>query len=273
MFLDYFIYIYSIKKNYNNPQKPLMKESDTGYHISFFKPTTERARFNRSIVIWLASIWFIAIFGFHILLRVIEKPTPEPPFTAFENVWESVKKGTAEKHELRAFAHSTLSVLGKIAIEEDERALLSRSMSWSAILLAPDSLRPVLTSEISDFEALKASGVGLNNEMYVAAKNSLAKNFIPVLGLSRLDPLTRILPMELTTKDVASLPEEAVNTLPSIMQKYLVHNQSVLTDTKFLGFPFHYFYSAVFLLILFIGLCWLYCVRSDRRNKLLGIDD
>jgi putative solute:sodium symporter small subunit len=250
-----------------------MKESDNGYHISFFKPTTERARFNRSIVVWLASIWFIAIFGFHIALRVMEKPTPEPPFTAFESVWESVKNGSAGKSELQAFAQSTLSVLGKIAISEDERAVLSRSMSWSAIRLAPDELRPAMIAEISEFETLKASGVGFNDEMYVNAKNALAKNFIPVLGLTRLDPLTRILPLELTAKDVASLPVEAVSSLPSIMQKYLVHNQSVLTDTKFLGFPFHYFYSSVFLLILFIGLCWLYCVRSDRRNKLLGIDD
>jgi len=250
-----------------------MKESDNGYHISFFKPTTDRARFNRSIVVWLASIWFIAIFGFHIALRVMEKPTPEPPYTAFENVWESVKNGTAGKSELQAFAQSTLSVLGKIAISEDERALLSSSMSWSAIRLAPDDLRPAMLAEISEFENMKASGVSFNDEIYVAAKHSLANDFIPVLGLSRLDPLTRILPLELTTKDIASLPEEAVENLPVVMQKYLVHNQSVLTDTKFLGFPFHYFYSSVFLLILFIGLCWLYCVRSDRRNKLLGISD
>ncbi len=250
-----------------------MKESDNGYRISFFKPTTDRARFNRSIVVWLASIWFIAIFGFHIVLRVIEKPTPEPPFTAFENVWESVKNGTAEKSELQAFANSTLAVLGKIAITEDERSLLSRSMSWSAIRLTPDSLRPAMTEDITEFEALKASGISFNDQKYIAEKNDLAKLFIPVVGLSRQDPLTRILPLELTARGIASLPEEAVNNLPAIMQKYLVHNQSVLTDTKFLGFPFHYFYTSVFLLILFIGLCWLYCVRSDRRNKLLGISD
>ena len=250
-----------------------MKESDNGYHISFFKPTTDRARFNRSIVVWLASIWFIAIFGFQIVLRVIEKPTPELPFTAFENVWESVKNGTAEKSELQAFANSTLAVLGKIAITEDERSLLPRSMSWSAIRLTPDSLRPAMTADITEFEALKASGISVNDEKYIAKKNALARKFIPVVGLSKYDPLTRILPLELTAQGIASLPEKAVNNLPSIMQKYLVHNQSVLTDTKFLGFPFHYFYTAVFLLILFIGLCWLYCVRSDRRNKLLGISD
>ena len=185
-----------------------MKESDNGYRISFFKPTTDRARFNRSIVVWLASIWFIAIFGFQIVLRVIEKPTPEPPFTAFENVWESVKNGTAEKSELQAFANSTLAVLGKIAITEDERSLLSRSMSWSAIRLTPDSLRPAMTADIAEFETLKASGISFNDQKYIAKKNALAKKFIPVVGLSKYDPLTRILPLELTAQGIASLPEE-----------------------------------------------------------------
>ena len=57
------------------------------------------------------------------------------------------------------------------------------------------------------------------------------------------------------------------------MGLYLIHNRSVLTDTKFLGFPFHYFYTAVFLLILFVGLCWLYCIRTDMFHKKYGIED
>ena len=57
------------------------------------------------------------------------------------------------------------------------------------------------------------------------------------------------------------------------MGLYLIHNRSVLTDTRFLGFPFHYFYTAVFLLILFVGLTWLYCVRTDMFNKKYGIED
>jgi putative solute:sodium symporter small subunit len=250
-----------------------MKDADNGYHISFFKPTTERARFNRSIVIWLTAIWFIAIFGFQIALRVLEKPTPEPPLIAFENVWESIKDGTAGEDELQAFARSTLSVLGKIAITEDERLVLSRSMSWSAFRLVPESIQPEIAKEVSDFETLKTDGIAFNDPFYLDAKNGIAKKFTPLIALSTDDPLTRILPLELTTQGIGSLSDEAISRLPSIMQKYLVHNQSVLTDTKFLGFPFHYFYTSVFLLILFIGLCWLYCVRADRRNKILGIVD
>jgi uncharacterized membrane protein len=250
-----------------------MKEQENGYHISFFKPTTERARFNRGIVVWLTTIWFVAIFGFHIALRVLEKPTPEPPLIAFENVWENIKNGTFGDNDLQVFTRSTLSVLGKIAINEDERLLLSGSMSWSAFRLLPDSVRSEFETGVSEFETLKASGIAFNDPSYIEAKNRLSMKFTPLIGLSVQDPLTRILPLELTVQGIGSLTDEAADRLPSIMQKYLIHNQSVLTDTVFLGFPFHYFYTSVFLLILFIGLCWLYCVRADRRNKILGIVD
>ncbi|MCP3931453.1 MAG: DUF4212 domain-containing protein [Bacteroidetes bacterium] len=55
--------------------------------------------------------------------------------------------------------------------------------------------------------------------------------------------------------------------IPKIMSKFLIHNQSVLTDTKFLGFPFHYFYSAVFLLALFVIICLVYCKAIDKVMK------
>ena len=52
-----------------------------------------------------------------------------------------------------------------------------------------------------------------------------------------------------------------------IMDRYLIHNRSVLTDTIFLGFPLHYFYTAVFLLVLFVGLCLGYCLMMERLEK------
>ncbi|RKX20065.1 MAG: hypothetical protein DRP35_06675 [Candidatus Zixiibacteriota bacterium] len=42
---------------------------------------------------------------------------------------------------------------------------------------------------------------------------------------------------------------------------------------RFLGFPFHYFYTAVFLLVLFVGLCWIFCFQTDRIYKKLGIEE
>lgn len=250
-----------------------MKDPENGYHISFFKPTTEQARFNRNLVIWLASIWFVAIFGFQIALRVLEKPTPEPSFLSFEQSWDRIQSDNATETELKAFGTSLLSVLGKVAIEENERKLLASSMSWSFFELVPAAQRSSMLNEVAKLDELKARIEDIRNSEYVEAKRKLVITAAPVFDLEITDPRMMMLPIELTASNITSLSDEAKNSLPGIMQKYLVHNQSFLTDAKFLGFPFHYFYTAVFLLILFVGLCLLYCVRSDRRNIILGIED
>lgn len=59
--------------------------------------------------------------------------------------------------------------------------------------------------------------------------------------------------------------------LPEIMKLYLTHNQSILTHSKFMRFPFHYFYTAVFLLILFIILCIVYNILIEWRLRKEGI--
>lgn len=250
-----------------------MNNPENSYHISFFKPTTEQARFNRNLVIWLASIWFVAIFGFQIALRVLEEPTPEPSYLAFQNAWQDVKAGTADAQELRDFGTAALSVLGKVAIEENEKTLLATSMSWSFFqLLPPDQLVP-MKEKIAELEQIESGITDIRDMGYLQAKGNLVETTAAVFSLERNDPRTMILPIELTTQYPEELSAEAVEELPGIMEKYLVHNQSFLTDARFLGFPFHYFYTAVFLLILFVGLCWLYCVRADRRNLILGIED
>lgn len=43
-----------------------------------------------------------------------------------------------------------------------------------------------------------------------------------------------------------------------------VTGKSFLTETQFLGFPFHYWYSSQFLIALFIGLCYVYCKFIDK---------
>ncbi len=250
-----------------------MNEPENGYHISLFKPTTERARFNRNLVIWLASIWFVAIFGFQIALRILQKPTPEASYIAFENVWPDVRNGTASEVQLQEFGFSVLSVLGKVAIDADERAILDNAISWTVYEVCPDSMRQRYVYYISEFEALRNQISNISEPNYVAAKKMLSGKISPMLGLAGSDPRTIILPLELTANNITALTDETVNKLPPTMEKYLIHNQSVLTDKRFLGFPFHYFYTAVFLLILFVGLCLVYCLRSDRRNAILGIED
>lgn len=250
-----------------------MDKPSNDYHISIFKPTTESARFNKNLIMWLASIWFIAIFGFQIALRVFQKPTPEPSYLAFENVWDNVKSGSASDLELQQFGHATLSVLGKIAIADKEKAVLDNALSWTVHELTADSMQASLIAKIKDFEKIKAEITNIGDVDYIRAKQMLSKKLSAKLGLSKSDVRSNILPLELVSANITSLGAETVSSLPSIMEKFLVHNQSFLTDFTLLGFPFHYFYTAVFLLILFVGLCWLYCVRTDRRNKKLGIED
>ncbi len=247
-----------------------MDKTPQDYHISFFKPTTPQAVANRNMVIWLVLIWFVAIFGFHFLLWLIEKPTPQPAFTTFEKVWPKIEAGTANETEIQQFGQSTLSVLGKMALASDERVLLDKAMSWSLFQLS--NKKELLVEKIRDFEKLKSEITELSDPDYIAAKKKLSDELSPLLNISALDVRSKILPLELTSTNIEKLSETTKQRLPLIMKKYLIHNRSFLTDFKFLGFPFHYFYTAVFLLILFVGLCWLYCVRTDQLNAKLGIN-
>lgn len=225
------------------------------------------------MVLWLVSIWFLAIFGFHIVLRIIEKPVPEPALVTFENVWGKVESGNASAQDLKDLGKSLLSVLGKIDITPEAKSALDDAFSWTVYQLHNEMEQEKLLTSIEKFEELSASITSISDEEYIQVKTALSRNLSSSLDLSANDVRRLIIPFGLTSEGIDQLSEESKTSLPGIMNKYLIHNQSVLTDFRFLGFPFHYFYTAVFLLILFVGLCWIYCVRTDAMNKKLEIAD
>ena len=250
-----------------------METTSNDYRISFFKPTTPIARHNRSIVIWLICIWAVAIFGFQILLRVIQKPTPEPAFTVYETVWPKIIDGNATTLELQQFAQSSLSVLAKNFITPEERAALQNGLSWAVMELTPQELKSELKTQISSFEELTESTASITDPLYVKTKNELGVVGSQIVALSAFDVRSKVMAIELKSGVMGDFSASSKSMVPDIMSKYLIHNQSFLTDFSFLGFPFHYFYTAIFLLILFVALCWIYCIRIDRRNRILGIED
>lgn len=250
-----------------------METTSNDYQMSFFKPSTAIARHNRGIVIWLVCIWAIATFGFQILLRVIQKPTPEPAYTVYEKVWPQILSGTANSVEMQEFAQSSLSVLAKNFITSAEREALGNGLSWAVLELSPDQQKTEIISQVGSFEKLMEGTYSITDPKYISEKNELRIRVSKILALSAFDVRSRVLAIELSSKGMAGFAEANKEMIPDIMSRYLIHNQSFLTDFSFLGFPFHYFYSAIFLLILFVGLCLLYCIRIDRRNKLLGIQD
>lgn len=250
-----------------------MESNQNDYHISFFKPTTAQAKWNRNLAMKLILIWAVAVFGFHFLLKAVEKPTPEKAYVKYEKVWDNILTENASIDEMQNFAHASLSVLGKVFIKPEHKAALQNALSWTAYELADSAQKVLLTNEIQNLEKLKLEITSLSDAKYIDAKNALAAIASPILGLQNSDVRTKIAPLELVSSEMEQFKTENKELIPSIMSTYLIHNQSFLTDFKFLGFPFHYFYTAVFLLILFVFLCWLYCVRVDKMNLELDIDE
>lgn len=248
-----------------------MEPSQNDYHISFFKPTTDSARRNRNMVIQLVLIWAVAIFGFQITLKIIEKPIPEPALGMFMSGWTALEAGNATVTDMQETGQAVLSVLGKVAIRPEHRLVLDNALSHLAYQLSEN--KEALLSAVSEFEAIAADITDIRDQAYVEKKNELIPELAGLFQLSDLDVRAKIAPLELKSSLMKSFNESDRENIVEIMELYLIHNRSVLTDTKFLGFPFHYFYTAVFLLMLFVGICWLYCIRTDLFNKKYGIED
>ncbi len=250
-----------------------MEPEQNQYHFSFFNPSTESARHNRNMVLQLILIWAVAIFGFQILLKIIEKPTPEPAYLLYEQSWPKIESGKAEIIDLQGTAQAALSVLGKVHIQPGYRAALDNAVSWFAWQIADSSQQTELYTALTEFESVAADIELISDENYLAKKELLIPILGELYGLAPSDVRQKIAPLEVHASLLESFDDENREVFVEAMELYLIHNQSVLTDTKFLGFPFHYFYTAVFLLILFVGLCWLYCVRTDMFNKKYGIEE
>lgn len=250
-----------------------MESNPNDYHISFFKPTTAQAKWNRNLAMKLILIWATAVFGFHFLLKIVEKPTPEQAYKNYEKVWKNIVTENANVKELQFFAHSSLSVLGKVFIKPKQKIALQNALSWTTYQLADSAQKILLTKEVQNLEKIKLEITSISDPKFIEAKNSLAAITSPILDLQKNDVRTKIAPLELVSSELKQFKTVSKELIPGIMSTYLIHNQSFLTDFKFLGFPFHYFYTAVFLLILFVFLCWLYCVRVDKMNLELDIDE
>lgn len=220
------------------------------YEVNFFKPLTDHARANTKLILTLAIIWAVGVFGFQILLMVLNEPTPEANYTKFEQVWPAVVEDDSIAIESRQdFARVTLAVLGKnIAVKDNHKVYLKEALSWTVYSMQSDSVKSVFQNEPNeDLTKIAAASIGLSSE-----------------GFDKM--LLDILHFSLVKVDQPTISAECKSAIPEIMKLYLVHNQSALTDFTFLGFPFHYWYTAQFLLIMFVVLCLIYAKVIDKLN-------
>ena len=114
--------------------------------------------------------------------------------------------------------------------------------------------------------ALLAGDFKKNRER--AVKESIAALGLKSSGFDQL--MIELLPSSLVGAKSGKLSKGNIKAIPGIMKLYLIHNRNALTDAKFLGFPFHYFYTSQLLLIMFVLICLVYCIVTDRIHSKYG---
>lgn len=255
-------------------------ESSDNFNFSIFRPRNLHGRKNRNVILTFVVIWAVAVFGFQFLLRAIEKPVPEAALTAFNKVWPAAQSGSLTSDEGKILLNSLIMARGKITLAASEQQILADGISVCTYHLLPDSLKSSVSSKTSSIAGMHKSVAGLTGDAYLEMKKNISvasKNIVEecsdFTGVAPVSLEGSILGFSLGTDRGITFSDPSVSTIPAIMQLYMTHNQSVLTDTIVLGFPFHYFYTAVFLLILFVVLCILYNILIERRLKKEGITE
>ena len=256
-------------------------ETNNDFNFNLFRPTSEFGKKHRNIILSMIIIWAVAVFGFQILLRIIQKPTPEKALITYESVIDKVKSGNSTLDEKKSFIYSLISVLGKSTVKSEYKVVLSDALSWAVFDIVDSNNKAVLSNNILELKSYHEKLTKSTTDVgYLETKSvqdnkrtEIINQLSTVTGIKTGSLESDIMVYNLNSEAKKSLNEDEIFYLSGIMKLYLTHNQSFLTDTKFLGFPFHYFYTAEFLLILFVLLCLIYSYRIEKLYKKFSIQE
>lgn len=256
-----------------------MQETNNDYSFSLFKPLSKYGKSNRNLIIILVSVWFVAIFGFQVLLLIFQKPTPEQALIDFNSVASKVQSGAATHEDLQVFVNSTLMVSGKSMVKPHDKAAVDKALSWAVYSMLSDSVVNVVTGNVAALKEVRAAMATAKDAEFIALqkkqnelKNAINLAVLPVTGADVTGLKPELMPYALVAENTG-LSESDWAALQHSMNFYLTHYQSFLTDTRFLGFPFHYFYSSEFLLFLFVGICLFYSIRINQLQKKYAVQE
>lgn len=128
-------------------------ETQNDYNFSLFKPSSDYSRRVRNIIITMLLFWALAVFGFQILLRIIEKPVPKPVYNTFSSVWESVKTQKCSETEHKQFIQSLVAVLGKSSVKKEKADMLSNALTWSFFSIVDSATKAKLMLNATQLKA------------------------------------------------------------------------------------------------------------------------
>lgn len=214
------------------------------YNSNFFFPKTAFAKENNRLITIIIVIWALAVFGFHGWMKAVEKAVPEESHVVYMAAVEALKADTASVQQKQDVAKVYLTLMGRY-IQLRENADLQNAFT----LLVKD-----LLPAGQAIDKKKTANIEAAINLKDGATDAILKTIVP---------------FALTDAAAAKVDYDKMT---GVMNKHLVHYRSYLTDTKFLGFPFHYFYSAVFSMVLFCGLCIFYCAVADKMMVRHGIE-
>ena len=192
--------------------------SSRDYNISFFTPKTAFLKDNVRIIVISIVIWAVAVFGFHILLKVIEKPTPEAGYTVYEQVYPKLTDGTATSQDNINIAKVYLGLIAKsIALQQSEP--LKEAFTAAVFAAMPYDRQ----------ESFKMAA-----DQAATDKSVDVTSIAGLLGIEQDVVLKGVIPFALAPMADKTLSATAPE-IPGIMDKYLIHYQSFLTDSKIFG--------------------------------------
>jgi len=256
-----------------------MHETNNSYSFSLFKPLNQYGRSNRNLIIILISVWFVAIFGFQLLLLILQEPTPEKALLTYQAVSGKVKSGTSELGDKQQFINTLMMVSGKSLIKPDDRIILHKAISWAVYDIIGEEQEAKVAGYVAQLNETRTRLATADDTEYVGLQAQLTelKANINLLaneptGVDPMNLKASILPYSLNTEKQI-LSDQDWKRLDQMMSFYLTHNQSVLTNASFLGFPFHYFYTSEFLLFLFVGICLFYSYRITQLQKKYSVQE
>ncbi|MDZ7633257.1 MAG: hypothetical protein U5L72_01965 [Bacteroidales bacterium] len=91
-------------------------ESSDQYNFSIFTPRNRHGRKNRNVIFTMLAIWAVAVFGFQILLRVIEKPVRKRLLHCLKQSGLMLPAETAIRQIIQTLLGSLLMARGKITV-------------------------------------------------------------------------------------------------------------------------------------------------------------
>jgi uncharacterized membrane protein len=253
-------------------------ESFEEYNFSIFRPGNLHGRKNRNVIMTMLLIWAVSVFGFQFLLKAIEKPTPEKTLVTFMELWPSVRSGSVTPDSYNPFLTTLVLARGKNTLKSDEQKIISDAITCFTYRIIPDSAGRALGGIVATISDLRSSLASLKGEQFLEVKKRISGHYSDIIdatikytGFARGSLESSIFVYSLQTSFPSSMSDASFDRLENIMKLYMTHNQSFLTDSRILGFPFHYFYTAVLLLVLFVILCIVYNILVEWRLNKEGV--